>query len=116
MIGQLLLAGFDGKRPAEPDVARIASALNEGKLSGVIISDANIERIRQLQELLEALHSGRETIFHSSLSSSLAEPMQFLTKTKAFIYTAPNFVANDRSPYDAQLLYRDMAGELAALG
>jgi beta-N-acetylhexosaminidase len=40
-----------------------------------------------------------------------------LGEDKGFkLYAAANLVANDRGPYDAQLLYRDMAGELAGLG
>ncbi len=117
MIGQLLLAGFDGKRPAEPDVARTASALNEGKLSGVIISDANIESSRQLQELLEALHSGKGDNIPLVAIEQPGGADAVLNEDKGFhLYGAPNFVANDRSPYDAQLLYREMAGELSALG
>ncbi len=117
MIGQLLLAGFDGKRPAEPDVARTASALNEGKLSGVIISDANIESLRQLQVLLGALHSGKGDNIPLVAIEQPGGADAVLSEDKGFhLYGAPNFVANDRSPYDAQLLYRDMAGELSALG
>ncbi len=117
MVGQLLLTGFDGKSPSEPDVARIASALHDGKLSGVIVSDANIESLRQLQLLLGALHSGNGDNIPLVAIEQPGGADAVLGEDKGFhLYPAPNFVANDRSPYDAQLLYRDMAGELAALG
>jgi beta-N-acetylhexosaminidase len=117
MAGQLLLVAFKGKQPTDPDVVRIADALRDGKISGVIVNDSNVVSFPQLRQLLVAItrNSGRNIPLISL--DQPGGPDSSLPEDKGFtFYASANFVSNDQTPYGAQLFYRDMAAELAGLG
>jgi beta-N-acetylhexosaminidase len=117
MAGQILLVGFEGKQPSDPDAARVAAALHSGKLAGVVVGGANIENFSQLQRLLTVFR------FENSENPPLVAieqpggPDAVLSEEKGFnFYASPSFVGHDRTPYHAQLLYREIAADLASLG
>ena len=56
MLGQLMLTGFSGQQPGDPDVERITGDLRAGKLAGALVRDSNIESSAQLRLLLEAIN------------------------------------------------------------
>ena len=117
LVGQLLLSGFIGSSPADADVARVAGALHEGRLTGVIISDANISGSEQLRNLLLKITKDSGPVPPILAIEQPGGPDSALSEDKGFsFYAAPNAVSSERNPYEAQLLYRDMAGELSSLG
>ncbi len=115
MVGQLLVSGFAGREPE--DVERISNELRDGKLSGVIVRDSNIVSAGQLRRLLAAIAgSGGETPPLTAIEQP-GGPDTVLAEDKGFaFYNSANAVSSAASPYEAQLAYRAMASELAALG
>lgn len=117
IAGQLLLVAFEGKAPTDAGVVRIGNLLRDGKISGVIVSDSNIVSFPQLRELIASII--RESGNNSPIIAldQPGGPDSSLPEEKGFtFYSAANFVSNDQAPSGAQLFYRDMASELAALG
>ncbi len=55
MVGQLLIEGFSGKRVSDPGISQAASELQDGRLSGIVISAANVESCQQFRELVALL-------------------------------------------------------------
>jgi beta-N-acetylhexosaminidase len=117
MVGQLLLSGFQGKRAADPGVAQITAALREGRLSGVYVRGSNISNGRQLKALLQHMvRAGSESPALIAIDQP-GGPDAVLSEEKSFaIYSAAGTVGSAVPPYQAQLLYRDMARELASIG
>src|SRR5208282_2981705 len=117
MVGQLVLTGFSGRQPEDADVERISSELRDGKVSGVILRDSNVANAQQLRRLLSAMaNAGNENPALIAIDQP-GGPDTVLSEDKGFaFYSAANAVSSASSPYEAQLLYRAMASELAALG
>ncbi len=117
MIGQLLLTGFSGQQPGDPDVERIAGDLRSGKLAGALVRDSNIENSRQLRELLVAIDSAAGEDTPLIVIEQPGGPDTVLSEEKGFaFYNSANAISSSGNPSEAQLEYRTMAGELAALG
>jgi beta-glucosidase-like glycosyl hydrolase len=117
MVGQLVLTGFSGRRPDEPDVERVIHDVRDGKMSGVIVRDSNVAGFQQLRRLLSAVgNAGGETPPLLAIDQP-GGPDTALSEGKGFaFYGSASSVSSSGSAYEAQLLYRIMAGELAALG
>lgn len=117
MVGQLLLTGFSGREPGDPDAERVANELRDGKVSGVIVRDSNIESVAQLRRLLAALNGADAESPPLVAIEQAGGPDSVLSEDKGFaFYNSANAISSSASPYEAQLQYREMAGELAALG
>ncbi len=117
IVGQLLLTGFAGRKPTDPGVLQIAGAARDGKLSGIIVRGSNIEDQRQLRQLLTGIAKSSGDVPTVIAIEQAGGPDAALTEEKGFAYYASaNAVSNGNSPYEAQLLYRNMAADLAALG
>jgi len=117
MVGQLVLTGFSGRQPDEPDVERIIHDIRDGKISGVIVRDSNVAGFQQLHRLLLAIgNAGGENPPLLAIDQP-GGPDTVLSEGKGFaFYGSASSVSSGGSAYEAQLLYRAMAGELAALG
>jgi beta-N-acetylhexosaminidase len=117
MVGQLLLTGFSGREPEDAGVAGVARDVSEGRVSGVIVRDSNVENYQQLRQLIAAI-----TNYGSEMPALIAidqpgGPDSVLSEEKGFtFYGAASSISNGNTPREAQLLYRAMGGELAALG
>lgn len=117
LIGQLFLSGFKGKRPSDPDVQQVANALKGGRLSGVIVSDANISSLRQLRQLVLAATKDSADAFPIVAIEQPGGADSMLSEEKGFAYYASaNAVSSERDPFEAQLIYREMATELTSVG
>ena len=117
MAGQLVLTGFAGRQPAEADVERVAREVRDGRVSGVIVRDSNIISSGQLRRLLEAINNAGGDMPALIAIDQPGGPDTVLSEDKGFaFYSSANAVSGAGSPHEAQLLYRAMAGELAALG
>jgi beta-N-acetylhexosaminidase len=117
MTGRLLFSGFAGKHPTDAEVSAISGALRKGLLGGVIVSDANIASDRQLHALLQTirLESGEDYPFIAV--EQPGGPDSALSQDKGFqFYASANATSGAGGPYEAQVMYRDMAGELFSLG
>jgi len=117
MVGQLVLTGFSGRQPEDADVERIAREVRDGKVSGVILRDSNVANAQQLRRLLSVIATaGAENPALIAIDQPGGSDT-VLSEDKGFaFYSAANAVSSASSPYEAQLLYRAMASELAALG
>jgi beta-N-acetylhexosaminidase len=116
-VGQLFIAGFKGKRPSDPGVASIATAFRDGRLSGVIVSDANISTLRQLRQLVLTITKDSADAFPIVAVEQPGGLDSMLSEEKGFAYYASaSAVSSEREPYEAQLVYREMAAELSSLG
>jgi len=117
MVGQLLVTGFAGREPEDADVERTVNELRDGKLSGIIVRDSNIASSGQLRRLLASIvDSGGENPPLVAIEQP-GGPDTVLPEDKGFaFYNSANAVSSAASPYEAQLVYRAMASELAALG
>ncbi len=117
LAGQLVLTGFAGRQPGEAGVERVSGELRDGKISGVIVRDSNVASVQQLRQLLAAFaKAGGENPALIAIDQP-GGPDTVLSEDKGFsFYNSANAVSSAASPYEAQLLYRTMAGELSALG
>ncbi len=117
MAGQLLLTGFAGREPEDADVARAARDVSEGRLSGVLVRDSNVESSHQLRQLVAALKN-----YSAKMPALIAIDQPggsdtVLSEEKGFtFYGSANSVSSANSPFEAQGIYRSMASELAVLG
>jgi hypothetical protein len=117
MLGQLMLTGFSGQQPGDPDVERITGDLRAGKLAGALVRDSNIENSGQLRRLLEAINDGAGADTPLIAIEQPGGPDTLLPEDKGFaFYNSANAVSSSGNPHEAQTEYRAMAGELAGLG
>lgn len=117
MLGQLMLTGFSGQQPGDPDVERIAGDLRAGKLAGALVRDSNIESSGQLRRLLEAINDGAGADTPLIAIEQPGGPDTLLPEDKGFAFhNSANAVSSSGNPYEARTEYRAMAGELAGLG
>ena len=115
--GQVLIVGFEGKHLTDPDVARVIGSLRSGRIAGVIIRSANIENHAQLRDLITGLRDANPAEKPIVAIEQPGGPGVALSEEKGFnFYASANLIASERNPYDAQLVYQDMANELAGLG
>jgi beta-N-acetylhexosaminidase len=117
MVGQLVLTGFAGRQPEDGDVERVVRDVREGKLSGVIVRDSNVAGFQQLRRLLLAVaNAGGEGPPLLAIDQPGGADT-VLSEDKGFaFYGSASSVGSGGSAHEAQLLYRAMAGDLAALG
>jgi beta-N-acetylhexosaminidase len=117
MVGQLVLTGFSGRQPDEPDVERIIREVRDGKVSGVIVRNSNVAGFQQLRRLLSAVANAGGENPPLLATDQPGGPDTVLSEEKGFaFYGSASSVSSSSTAYEAQLLYRAMAGELAALG
>jgi Glycosyl hydrolase family 3 N terminal domain len=117
MAGQLFMTGFSGRIASDTDVERVSRELREDNLSGVIVRDSNIASSGQLRQLLSAINdAGGESPPLIAIEQP-GGPDSVLSEDKGFaFYYSANGLSSAANPYEAQIVYRAMAGELAALG
>jgi Glycosyl hydrolase family 3 N terminal domain len=117
MIGQLLLSGFSGREPGDPDVERIANELRTGNLAGALVRVSNIENSAQLARLLGAITGAAGQDAPLIAIEQPGGPDTGLSEDKGFaFYNSANAAGSSGTPNEAQTQYQAMAGELAALG
>jgi hypothetical protein len=117
MIGQLMLTGFSGQQPGDPDVERLAGDLRSGKLVGALVRDSNIESSRQLRGLLESIADAAGEHTPLIAIEQPGGPDTVMSEDKGFTFhSSANAVSSSGNPHEAQVEYRAMADELAGLG
>ncbi len=55
--GQMIITGFRGTKPSDPEVVETCRLIERGDISGVMLMKRNIESPKQLRELTDALHA-----------------------------------------------------------
>jgi beta-N-acetylhexosaminidase len=116
MIGQMILIGFPGTKPAEEWPARVIKMIGDSEIGGVILFPQNIVDPPQLKALDAALRKAggaRPPFIAVDQEGGL---IQRLTPAKGFIGTpsALKVAATDEAA--AYRVYRAMAHELAGEG
>ena len=115
-IGALLVVGFEGRSAADDGPKRIANALRQGRVGGVLLRRANIADAAQLKALTAFLSRGQDQsplilIEHSG------GPDDALAYTAGFQPVAsPHEVGAQGDALEAFNIYRQMAESLATVG
>lgn len=115
-IGALLILAFEGRDPAEDGPKRVANALRQGRIGGVLLRRANIGSPTQLKALTAFLAEGQGQaplilIEHSGGSdSALSQAAGFQP------IAAPREVGARGDALEAFDIYQQMAESLAAAG
>ena len=116
MIGQMILIGFPGTKPAEEWPARVIKMIGESEIGGVILFPGNIVDLAQLKALDAALRKAGGATPPFIAVDQEGGLIQRLTPAKGFIGTpsAQKVAATDEAA--AYGVYRAMARELAGVG
>jgi beta-N-acetylhexosaminidase len=116
MIGQMILIGFPGTKPAEEWPARVIKMIGDSEIGGVILFPQNIVDPPQLKALNAALRKARGARPPFIAVDQEGGLIQRLTPAKGFIGTpsALKVAATDEAA--AYRVYRAMAHELAGEG
>ena len=115
-IGALLVVGFEGRSAADDGPKRIANALRQGRVGGVLLRHANIASAAQLKELTTFLSRGQDQsplilIEHSG------GPDDALARAAGFQPVAsPREVGAQGDALEAFNIYQQMAENLATAG
>ena len=110
-IGAMIIMGFQGLKPDDPEVEVISSYLAENRLGGVILYDFNIQNSAQVKALNSKFKQANQTCFISvDQEGGLVER---LSKTKGFHgFPAAKQIAKQYTLAEAQNIYEIMAREL----
>ncbi|MBN9023977.1 MAG: glycoside hydrolase family 3 protein, partial [Rhizobiales bacterium] len=115
-IGQMLLVGFVGTAPKEPEPARAIAAIAEGRLGGVVLFADNVVGPTQLKRLTAAFRAAGGALPPFISVDQEGGSIQRLTRRKGF-RALPSARSMGRKPVcEAYALYRSTAAELAAMG
>jgi hypothetical protein len=115
-VGALLVVGFEGRSAAEDGPQRVATALRQGRVGGVLLRRANIESPTQLKALTAFLSRGQDrppliVIEHSG------RPDDALARAAGFQPVAsPREVGARGDALAAFIIYQQMAEKLATAG
>jgi hypothetical protein len=116
MVGALLIVGFEGRSAADDGPKRLANALRQGRVGGVLLRRANIANPAQLKALTAFLSKGQAQpplilIEHSG------GPDDALARAAGFRPVAsPREVGAQGDALEAFNIYQQMADKLAAAG
>jgi beta-N-acetylhexosaminidase len=117
MIGQMIVTGFEGTAPEDPDVRRVIKELRNGSIGGVIVADRNINSSRQLKALTAALRGAAADPLPLLVISHEGGLGQGMSAEKGFsAYPSASALGRSNDPLNAFNVYRYMAEELAAYG
>jgi beta-N-acetylhexosaminidase len=117
MVGQLVIAGFSGRSLADPGIVQTMVELREGKLSGVLIRDSNVQTYFQLRELVSHFTQAGGALQPLIAIEQPGGDSAVLSEEKGFApYEAANTIRSLSNPHDALLIYQSMASELSSLG
>lgn len=117
MIGQMLVIGFTGTRPADNGVDAAARALAQGLIGGVILMDRNIVSPPQLRTLTALFQAASQRHLPLIAVDQEGGAVQRLSSGKGFHrYPSARRLARRHTPTSAYHVYRAMACELAAAG
>jgi beta-N-acetylhexosaminidase len=116
MLGQMILIGFPGTKPAEEWPARVIKMIGASEIGGVILFPGNIVDPAQLKALDGALTKAGGTLPPFIAVDQEGGAIQRLTVAKGFAgLPSAKKVANGDEAAAFQL-YRDAARELAGVG
>jgi beta-N-acetylhexosaminidase len=117
MIGQMIVTGFEGTAPEDPDVRRVIKELRNGSIGGVIVAERNINSSRQLKALTAALRGAAADTLPLLVVSHEGGLGQGMSAEKGFsAYPSASALGRSNDPLNAFNVYRYMAEELAAYG
>lgn len=116
-IGRLIIVGFMGTSPQDPEVIQLSQAIEQGRVGGIIFFAHNIESPTQIKKLTDHFKSLRSP--HSLILAIDQEggKVKRLGKDKGFEdFPSAQFVAENYTPKQAYLKYKDMAQMTADAG
>jgi len=116
-IGRLIIVGFMGTSPQDPEVIQLSQAIEQGRVGGIIFFAHNIENPTQIKKLTAHFKSLRSP--HSLILAIDQEggKVKRLTKDKGFEdFPSARFVEETYAPKIAYLKYKEMAQMTADAG
>jgi beta-N-acetylhexosaminidase len=112
-IGQMLLIGFVGITPDDPEATRAAGMIAAGRLGGVILFADNVVGPKQLRRLTAALRAAGGRIPPFIAVDQEGGSIQRLTRRKGFQPLPSARTMARKTPCEAETLYLRTAEELA---
>lgn len=120
MIGQMILVGFPGLTPGDPNVAAIHEQVAKGVIGGVVLYPENIRSPEQLKSLTAYLRDARASPVPFIAVDQEGGKVQRLSRWNGHgDFPSAQSVGKNPSfstPEAAQKLYAEMAKELAQAG
>lgn len=117
MIGQMIMVGFQGKKPGDKGVRAVRRHLQQGVIGGVILFGINIVSPQQTRALNASLANTGAKLPALIAVDQEGGRVQRLSKKNGFINTnSHELIASKQSPQKAQATYARMARSLADAG
>ncbi len=117
MIGQMILAGFDGKTAADADVAEMQKLIASGRVGGFVLTKRNIASPEQVKALVAALRGVRsEHLVLAAVAQNGGEASPLAASLGFARYPSPGELGLSGDPLQAHTIYAGMASDLHALG
>lgn len=111
-VGPMLMIGFQGTKPTDPEAAHVLNLAREGLIGGIILFGHNIESPSQVQSLLFPF---RETGIFIAVDQE-GGCVQRLTLEKGFTPTPSAYEVGQGSLEEARTVYDRQAHQLHELG
>ncbi|WP_152658773.1 glycoside hydrolase family 3 protein [Devosia chinhatensis] len=117
MAGQMIVVGFEGDSVDAAGVAAVRTALEEGRLGGVMYLKKNVASLSAVREMNAMFRAAAPDILPFITLDQEGGAVERLTKDVGFreIPNAASIAANN-TPQDAQTIYAEMAKDIAAEG
>lgn len=116
-IGQMIMVGFYGKKPGDPEVKALRQEITKGHIGGVIFFNYNIESPQQVRTLTHAIQASAGRLPILLAADQEGGKVQRLPPNKGFHgFLAPRTVSQQNTPAQAQVYYKKMAQELLQAG
>ncbi len=117
MIGQMILAGFDGKTAADADFGEMQKLIASGHIGGFVLTRRNIASPEQVKALVAALRGVRsEHLVLAAVAQEGGEASPLAASLGFARYPSPGELGRSGDPLQAHTIYSGMASDLHALG
>lgn len=118
MIGQMIMVGFEGISPSDPQVKQIHEHISQGRIGGILLFRHNIQNKKQLQGLVSYLKEAAppDLPLLVAIDQEGGKVQRLSSENGGRDYPSAKIVREQHTPQEAFQIYLEMAGELAALG
>lgn len=118
MIGQMMMVGFEGTHPSDPQVKQVHEAVSEGRVGGIILFRHNIKNKKQVKALIAYLKEAAppDLPLLVAIDQEGGKVQRLSSKNGGRDYPSAQEISETYAPKEALKIYSGMAGELASLG